>query len=199
MLESFVIPAPVFRAYKPLIMGKGKAEPSNRIAEFVRLGVTAYDFTLTYSDQVILIHTSWPKPRGMGNACEGWFSYLTKDEFAALPYNPKSGAVSPIFESVICPFQRDILSKDTLQNLFNPHVSKRDKKKLPTFVRSVNPYHLARISKAFETMCKGGAAGGFDQPIKFDIGADTLSSICFDAFVKRDMLTIAALLMPVRM
>ena len=83
MLESFVIPAPVFRAYKPLIMGKGKAEPSNRIAEFVRLGVTAYDFTLTYSDHIILIHTSWPKPRDMGNACEGWFSYLNKDEFAA--------------------------------------------------------------------------------------------------------------------
>lgn len=199
MLDSFVIPATVFRAYKPLITGKGKAKPSNRIAEFVRLGVTAYDFTLTYSDQIILVHTSWPKPKGMGNAHEGWFTYLTKDEFAALPYNSKSGAVSPIFESGICPFQRDILRKETVSNLFEYRAPKRDKKQLPTFVRSVNPVHLTRISKALETMCKGGAADGFDSPIKFDIGADTLTSLCFDAFVKRDMLTIAALLMPVRM
>lgn len=199
MLDSFVIPATVFRAYKPLIAGKGKAKPSNRIAEFVRLGVTAYDFTLTYSDQIILVHTSWPKPKDMGNACEGWFSYLTKDEFAALPYSPKSGAVSPIFASGICPFQRDILSKDTVINLFDTRTTKRDKKQLPTFVRSANPVHLARISKALETMCKGGAVGGFDAPIKLDIGADTLTPLCFDAFVKRDMLTIAALVMPVRM
>lgn len=199
MLDSFAIPATVFRAYKPLIMGKGKASPSNRIAEFVRLGVTAYDFTLTYSDQIILVHTSWPKPKDMGNAHEGWFSYLTKDEFAALPYNPKSGAVSPIFGSGVCPFQRDILRKDAVQTLFDVQEPKRDKRKAPTFVKSVNPKHLTRVSKALETMCKGGAAGGYDAAIKLNIGTDELRPLRFDAFVKRDMLTIAALVMPVWM
>lgn len=199
MEDIITIPTPVYRAFKPLIVAHGKADPSKRCSEFVRLGVTAYDFTLTYSDTFILIKAQWPKPKDMGNAREGWYTYLEKYEYEDLLGNAKAGFRVPIVGIGVCPFHHDLLSEQTIQNLIELHPKKGSRKGLaPSSIRSVNPYHMERVTKALLQMCKNGGPDGFNAPYTIDLGTSEVGPILMTAFTKRHTLTVTALVMPVR-
>lgn len=194
MAGLITIPAPIYRAFKALPLQKGHAQPQFRYAEYVRLGATAYDYTLTFSDGFVLIRCSWPKPKDMGNAFEGHYAYLTKAEFQRLEYHVKKGASFPLDERE-CPFQRDILSPSAVQTLFEitpPNPSKVEPIKL------MNPCILAPVMKALSTICKGGEVRG-DSVCTFDIGASSYMPLKIHSYVHRYDMNVDVIAMPVRM
>jgi hypothetical protein len=176
-------------------MQNGHAQAQFRYAEYVRLGVTAYDFTLTYCDGFSLIRCAWPKPKDMGNAFEGYFAYLTKAEFQRLEYEPKKGASFPL-DVRECPFQRDILSPTAVQTFFDITAPKTDKIEL---IKRINPKIMQTVTKALATICSNGAMDGSDSTCTFDIGASSDMPIKIRSYVHRYDMNVDAIIMPVRM
>lgn len=195
MADLITIPTPVYRAFKVLPMQKGHAQAKFRYAECVRLGVTAYDFTLTYCDDVLLIRCAWPKPKDMGDAFEGYFAYLTKDEFQRLEYETKKGASFPLDERE-CPFQRDILSPTAVQKFFDITAPKTNKVE---YIKCINPKKLQTVTKALATICSKGERYGSDSTCTFDIGASSDMPLKIHSYVHRYDMTVDAIVMPVRM
>lgn len=148
--HSIAIPNKVFNAFGSLALRV--ATPSTRVGEFVRIGVTAYDYTLTYSDTFILIHYAQPKPEEMGNMFEGFYRYLTKAEFAALPAGERGYHVFPGIDDLdsepyVCPFQHDLIGPGLVHNYFD------DIDPSPCDTLKVDPYHLTRALKAVSAIC----------------------------------------------
>lgn len=195
MPDIITIPAPVYRAFKVLPMQKGRAQAQFRYAEYVRLGVTAYDYTLTYCDGFSLIRCAWPKPKDMGNAFEGYFAYLTKAEFQCLEYEPKKGASFPL-DVRECPFQCDILSPSAVQTFFDITAPKKSKGE---FAKRINPKILQTVTRALATICSKGERGGSDSTCVFDIGAGSDMPLKIHAYVHRYDMNADAIVMPVRM
>jgi hypothetical protein len=195
MADLINIPASVYRAFKVLPMQKGHAQAQFRYAEYVRLGVTAYDFTLTYCDGFSLIRCAWPKPKDMGNAFEGYFAYLTKAEFQRLEYEPKKGASFPL-DVRECPFQRDILSPTAVQTFFDITAPKTDKIEL---TKRINPKILQTVTKALATICSKGERDGSDSTCTVDIGASSDTPLKIRSYVHRYDMNVDAIIMPVRM
>lgn len=196
MPEIMTIPAPAYRAFKVLPLQKGQADASRRFAEFVRLGVTAYDYTMTFSDGFALLRCAWPKPKEMGNALEGYYAYLTKAEFQRLEYEPKKGAFFPLDERE-CPFQRDILSPSAVQFFFDLTGTAKKTGKIE-LSKKMNPCILSPVIKALATICKGGEVRG-DTACTFDIGASSDMPLTIRAYVGREGMSLDAIVMPVRM
>lgn len=148
--HSIAIPNKVFNAFGSLALRV--ATPSTRVGEFVRIGVTAYDYTLTYSDTFILIHYAQPKPEDMGSMFEGFYRYLTKAEFAALPAGERGYHVFPGIDDLdsepyVCPFQHDLLK----ESLVDSYTVRAQPSKTGN-VR-VDPFHLTRALKAVSAIC----------------------------------------------
>lgn len=184
MADLITIPASVYRAFKALF----------RYVEYVRLGVTAYDYTLTYCDGLSLIRCAWPKPKDMGNAFEGYFAYLTKSEFQRLEYDAKKGATFPLDERE-CPFQRDILSPSAVQTLFDI----TEPKSKAEFAKRINPKILQTVTRALATICSKGERDGSDSTCVFDIGASSDMPLKIHVYVHRYDMNVDAIVMPVRM
>jgi len=196
MADLITIPAPIYRAFKSLPLAKGKAEPGARISEFVRVGVTAYAYTLTWSDLRVLIHAAWPKPKELGNTFEGWHLYLSKEEFAALPYDSRKGSELVIFDTPSDPFYRDILAPMNVNTFMD--MGERDKP-TPDRVKAVNPCIALPVVKALAAMCKSGDMNGKAAPVKWDFGKTPLSPLRFDVHLYHCEADVSGLIMPVRM
>lgn len=153
--HSIAIPNKVFNAFGSLALRV--ATPSTRVGEFVRIGVTAYDYTLTYSDTFILIHYAQPKPEDMGNMFEGFYRYLTKAEFAALPAGDRGYHVFPGLDTLdsdsVCPFQHDRpFQHDPLKgSLLDSFINHTQQSKTGSV--HVDPFHLTRALKAVSAIC----------------------------------------------
>lgn len=165
--HNIAIPNKVFNAFGSLALRV--ATPSTRVGEFVRIGVTAYDYTLTYSDTFILIHYAQPKPDGMGNMFEGFYRYLKKSEFAALPAGERGYHVFPGLEDLdgktyVGPFQHDLLRGSLLESYLNhTHQSK-------TGSVRVDPFHLTRALKAISAICSVDGTECMSLTVQDDYG-----------------------------
>lgn len=203
MPDFITIPAPVYRAVKPLVKPYGSTRMNNRIAEFVRVGITAYDFTLTYSDHFMLIRCAWGKPKDWGNHLEGYFQYLTKEQFADVEYTAKYGARIPIVESSELPFQVDLLRDSATQSFIDLnqgsyHIGKG--KVIPCSSKKFNASRMAKTMQACSRICLHGETDVKvdDAPLTVDFGAGPTVPAYIHAYVRKHDVTLDALVMPLR-
>ena len=200
-MQDMTIPAPIYRAFKTLPQQKGSVKAYDRIAEFIRLGCTAYDFTLTYSNRYIVIHAEWPKPKDMGNEHEGWYRYLDRAAFTRLDYDPKNGATYPITDEPDTTFVGgDILKPgllDSYLDLANHSQQKRNNGKI-SLSKQVNPTYLSTVLKVCATICKGGAKDGTTEGVTLDIGSNPVGPVVVRSYVPKHGLSLTALVMPIR-
>lgn len=201
MYEFINIPAPVYRAYKPLIKASGSTRMHNRIAEFVRVGITAYDFTLTYSDHFMLIRCAWGKPKDWGNHLEGYFQYLTKEQFADVEYTAKYGARVPIVEASEYPFQSDTLKDSSVQSFIDMNQASyrvAGKHVMPCSSKKFNASLLAKTMQACSRICMHADEKVDDSPLTLDFGAGPTVPAYAHAYVRKLDVTLDALVMPLR-
>ena len=200
MTDIITIPASVYRAYKPLIMRKGTARPQQRYSEFVRIGCTAYDFTLTWSDSYVVLRVQWPKPKDWGNAHEGECWYLAKHEYEGMEYTAKYGAKFPIPETWELPFRDDILKDGIIQTFIDLNASSyKEKNVIPCSRKKVSAQLMAKVMRACDTICgKGDHDGMTNAPIGVDFGCNETVPVHIASFVNSIGLTLDALVMPIR-
>lgn len=201
MSDFITIPAPVYRAYKPLIKPSGSTRMHNRIAEFVRVGITAYDFTLTYSDHFMMIRCAWGKPKEWGNHLEGYAQYLTKEQFTDVEYTAKYGARIPVVESPELPFRDDILTDRSVQSFIdlNQGSYRATKGKvIPCSSKKFNASLMAKTMQACSRICMHGDEQVDDSPLTLDFGADPTVPAYAHAYVRKLDVTLDALVMPLR-
>lgn len=203
MSDFITIPAPVYRAYKPLIKPSGSTRMHNRIAEFVRVGITAYDFTLTYSDHFMLIRCAWGKPKEWGNHLEGYFQYLTKEQFTDVEYTAKYGARIPIVEAPELPFQQDMLKDSCVQSFIDLNQASyrvAGKHVMPCSSKKFNASLMAKTMQACSRICLHGDTDVKvdDAPLTVDFGASTTVPAYIHAYVRKHDVTLDALVMPLR-
>lgn len=143
--HSISFPTKVHSAFASLIVKH--AQPSQRVAEFVRVGVTAYDYTLTYSDTFMLLHYAQPKPKDMGNMFEGFHRYLNKVEWAGLPEGARGCRVFPALdvEEYEEPFQHDLLAPLLKDGALTGGKG--------TDTVLCDPHHILRVVRAFDSIC----------------------------------------------
>lgn len=203
MSDFITIPAPVYRAFKPLIKPSGSTRMRNRIAEFVRVGITAYDFTLTYSDHFMLIRCAWGKPKDWGNHLEGYFQHLTKEQFASVEYTAKYGARIPIIESPELPFRDDILKDSSVQSFIDLNQGSycaTKGKVIPCSSKKFNANLMAKTMQACSRICMHGDPDVKvdDAPLIVDFGAGATVPAYIHAYVRKHDVTLDALVMPLR-
>lgn len=203
MSDIITIPAHVYRAYKPLIKPSGSTRMHNRVAEFVRVGITAYDFTLTYSDHFMLIRCSWGKPKEWGNHLEGHFQYLTKEQFTNVEYTAKYGAKIAVDESAEMPMRVDALSDSGVQTLIdlNQKSYRETKGKvIPCSSKKFNSSLMAKTMQACSRICLHGETDAKvdDAPLTVDFGASPFAPAYIHAYVRKHDVTLDALVMPLR-
>ena len=182
------IPPRIYRAFKRLPMKEHTAKPNQRCAEFVRLGVTAYDFTLTYSDSYFLVRCEWPKPKTWGNEHDGMYWYLTKTEFA----NLGKGATFAVPECSTSPFQggdmlKDVVVKDFI-NLNADGYKKKNRK--PSSVKHIDARYLASLTRTIDMILSE------DKCIQVDFGCDELVPALMVA--SDELVHILGIVMPIR-
>lgn len=174
-----------FTAYTP-----NRNVAARRYAEYIRLGITAYDFTLTWSNQLWLIHVSWPKPKDVGNELEGWHMYLTKYNYALLEH----GISTIQLEGVVSepePFRNDILSESSVRAMFsNLRTDDKAKGAKVQGKKSLNAKYLRDVSKLF------AAAGVNDMRVDMDFGMGACDAVTLMGHA--DVACINALIMPIR-
>lgn len=201
MSDFITIPAPVYRAFKPLIKPSGYTRMHKRIAEFVRVGITAYDFTLTYSDHFMLIRCAWGKPKDWGNHLEGYFQYLTKEQFTDVEYTAKYGARIPIVEVPELPFQQDMLKNTCVQSFIDMNQASyrvAGKHVMPCSSKKFNASLMAKTMQACSRICMHGDEQVDDSPLTVDFGADPTVPAYAHAYVRKLDVTLDALVMPLR-
>lgn len=205
MTDIITIPAPVYRAFKPLIKPAGSTRMHNRVAEFVRVGVTAYDFTLTYSDHFMLIRCSWGKPKEWGNHLEGHFQYLTKEKFANVEYTAKYGAKIAVDESAELPFQADFLRDSAVQSFIDQNQASYKGgagkgRVIPCSSKKFNASLMAKAMQACNRICLHGETDVKvdDAPLTVDFGASPIVPAYIHAYVRKHDVTLDALVMPLR-
>lgn len=163
---------------------------ARRYAEHIRLGITAYDFTLAWSNQFWLIHVAWPKPKDAGNHLEGWHMYLTKYNYALLEH----GISTTQLEGVVSepePFRSDVLSEAAVSALFsNLRTDSTAKGADVQGRKSLNAKYLRDVCKLF------AAAGVDDMRIDMDFGMGPLDAVTLIG--RADVARIDALIMPIR-
>lgn len=174
-----------FNAYTPARNGAVR-----RYAEYIRLGITAYDFTLAWTNQFWLIHVAWPKPKNAGNQLEGWHMYLTKYNYAFLEH----GISTIQLENVVSepePFRNDVLAETSVSAMFS--TLRTDAKAKGATVqgrKSINAKYLRDVSKLF------AAAGVNDMRIDMDFGMGPCDAVTLVG--RADIAHIDALIMPIR-
>lgn len=203
MPDFITIPAPVYRAVKPLVKPYGSTSMHNRIAEFVRVGITAYDFTLTYSDHFILVRCSWGKPKEWGNHLEGHFQYLTKEQFASVEYTAKYGARIPIADAPELPFRNDMLTDSAVQSFIDLNQASYrvpGKHVMPCSSKKFNASLMAKTMQACSRICLHGETDVKvdDAPLTVDFGAGPTVPAYIHAYVRKHDVTLDALVMPLR-
>lgn len=201
MSDFINIPAPIYRAYKNLIKVYGSTRMHNRIAEFVRVGITAYDFTLTYSDHFMMIRCAWGKPKEWGNHLEGYFQYLNKEQFTDVEYTAKYGARVPIIEAPELPFQQDILKDSCVQSFIDLNQASycvAGKHVMPCSSKKFNASLMAKTMQACSRICMHGDEQVDDSPLTVDFGAGPTVPSYAHAYVRKLDVTLDALVMPLR-
>lgn len=174
-----------FTDYTPANHGAAR-----RYAEHIRLGITAYDFTLAWSNQFWLIHVAWPKPNDAGNELEGWHMYLTKYNYALLEH----GISTIQLENVVSepePFRNDVLADTSVSGMFS--TLRTDAKAKGATVqgrKSINAKYLRDVSKLF------AAAGVNDMCIDVDFGMGPCDAVTLIG--RADAAHLHALIMPIR-
>ncbi len=188
MHDFITIPPRVYRAFKRLPMKEHTAKSTQRYAEFVRLAVTAYDFTLTYSDSYFLVRCEWPKPKTWGNDREDMFWYLTKTEFA----NLGKGVEFKVPECSVSPFAGgDILSDSAINRLLDL-TADTYKSRMPQSAKAkyVDARYLAQLTRTIDMILSE------DRNVRIDFGCASYAPVVMAASDKQ--FHVYGLVMPIR-
>lgn len=168
----------------------GPIGKSSRYREFVRLGITAYDFTLTWSNQYWLVHVAWPKPKDAGNQLEGWHIYLSKYNYAFL----ENGATTEQLEQIVtdgAPFRYDVLNATATRTLFdNLRTDAKAKGARTQQLKTLNAKYLRDVAKLF------AAAGVDNMQVNMDFGMSPMDAVIMSG--QAGDARIDALIMPIR-
>lgn len=187
-MDNYIMPVKVARAFKPIIK-KEHTQPANlRASEFIRLGCTAYDFTLSYTDSYMLIHCRWPHKQDFGNAHEDWRAYLTKTEFInTFCLTGVKSASYPMTESDL-PFRSDLLGRTQLDHFFELVEDRTEKH--PRQKKFVNAKYLYTVLSVFKVLSDDGR-------MQLNIGTRVTGPIFLEAYNPDMELEVRAMVMPI--
>lgn len=187
-MDNYIMPVKVARAFKTIIK-KEHTQPANlRVAEFIRLGCTAYDYTLSYTDTFVLIHCRWPHKQDFGNVHEGWRAYFTKTVFInTFCLIGVKSASYPMTESEL-PFRNDIMGQDIINHLFDMVEDRAEKH--PRQKKFVNAKYLYTVLSVFKALADDGR-------MQLNIGTWVTGPISLEAYNPDMELEVRSIVMPI--
>lgn len=187
-MDNYILPVKVARALKTIIKKEHTQPASMRAAEFIRIGCTAYDYTLSYTDSYMLIHCRWPHKQDFGNVHEDWRAYLTKTEFTNTFCLSGVKSVSyPMTESYL-PFRSDLLARTQLDHFFELVEDKLEKH--PRQKKFVNAKYLHTVLSVFKALADDGR-------MQINIGTRVAGPIALEAYNSDMELEVRAIVMPI--
>lgn len=187
-MDNYIMPTKIARAFKPYIK-REHSQPANlRYSEFIRLGCTAYDYTVSYTDSFVMIHCRWPHKQDFGNAHEGWRTYFTRTEFVNTFCLTGVKQASYQMQESELPFRSDIMQREQLDHFFS--LVEDRKEKHPRQYKYVNATYLHSVLGIFKAL-------SLDGKIKLNIGTRVTGPISLEAYNPDMELELRAIVMPV--
>lgn len=188
-MDSYILPAKIARAFKPLIKKEHSQKASMRYAEFIRLGCNAYQHTLGYTDSYLMICAHWEHDQTFGNANEGWYTYMTRSEFCNTFCIMGSQSVAYPMQDSTLPFMSDIMRPDRVSDFFD--LAFEPKNKRPELCKSINAKYLATVAGVLDRLSNKGS-------LSFNMGTSATGPVIMETFNPDLKLEVHALVMPMR-